>query len=90
MEEPAGDLAVALALVSSVMGKTIEDVTVFGELGLSGEIRGVHFADLRLKESLRFGFRKAIVPKGSAIDVDGMQVVGVRHIREAIEEALQT
>ena len=85
VEEPAVDLAVALAIVSSVKEKPIEDFIIFGELGLSGEVRAVHFAEERIKESLRFGFRKAIIPKGSAIKVDSMELFPIRHIREAID-----
>ncbi len=85
VEETAVDLAVALAIVSSVKEKPIEDFIIFGELGLSGEVRAVHFAEERIKESLRFGFRKAIVPKGSAIKVDSIELFSIRHIREAID-----
>lgn len=85
VEEPAIDLAVALAIVSSVKGKPVEDFTVFGELGLSGEVRAVHFAEERIKESVRFGFRKIIIPKGSAVKMDGVELFPIRHIKEAIE-----
>ncbi|MCX7937804.1 MAG: DNA repair protein RadA, partial [Chlorobi bacterium] len=62
VDEPAADLAVALAVVSSVKDKPVGDIIVYGELGLSGEVRSVHFAQERLKEGLRFGFKKAVVP----------------------------
>ncbi|WP_448587586.1 DNA repair protein RadA [Thermocrinis sp.] len=83
--EPAGDLAVALAVCSSVKNKELGDVMVFGELGLGGEVRAVHFPELRLKEGKRFGFTKAVVPKGSMVEEEGMEVYGVSHIREALE-----
>ncbi len=85
VEEPAIDLAVALAVVSSVKDKPVGDVLIFGELGLSGEVRSVHFAQERLKEGLRFGFKRAIVPEGCRVELKGLEVFGVRHIREAIE-----
>jgi DNA repair protein RadA/Sms len=85
VEEPAVDLAVALAVVSSVKEKPVGDVLVFGELGLSGEVRSIHFAQERLREGLRFGFKKAIIPAGCSIEVEGMEVAGVRHIKEALE-----
>lgn len=85
VEEPAVDLAVALAVVSSVKDKPIEDFMVFGELGLSGEVRAVHFAEERVREGLRFGYRKAIIPKGCTIELEGVEVFPVRHIREAVE-----
>ncbi len=88
VKEPACDLAVALAVASSVKGKEIEDAIVFGELGLSGEVRAVHFADMRLREGLRFGFKKAVLPRSCAVKLEGMEVVGVRHIKEALEELL--
>ncbi len=85
VEEPAIDLAVALAVVSSVKDKPVGDVLIFGELGLSGEVRSVHFAQERLKEGLRFGFKRAIVPEGCRVELKGLEVFGIRHIREAIE-----
>ncbi|MEN3027637.1 MAG: DNA repair protein RadA [Aquificaceae bacterium] len=85
VEEPAIDLAVALAIASSVKDRPVGDFIVFGELGLSGEVRSVHFAQERLKEGLRFGFAKAIVPKGSYVEVEGMEVLPVKHLREALE-----
>ncbi len=85
VEEPAIDLAVALAVVSSVKDKPVGDVLIFGELGLSGEVRSVHFAQERLREGLRFGFKRAIVPEGCKVELKGLEVLGVRHIREAIE-----
>ncbi|MFN3871154.1 MAG: DNA repair protein RadA [Aquificaceae bacterium] len=85
VEEPAIDLAVALAIVSSVKEKPVEDFVIFGELGLSGEVRAVHFAEERIKESLRFGYKKAIMPKGCVLELEGVEYFPIRHIREAIE-----
>ncbi len=85
VEEPAIDLAVALAIVSSVKDKPVGDFLVFGELGLSGEVRSVHFAEERIREGLRFGFKKAVVPKGAMVEVEGAEIFPVRHINEAIE-----
>ncbi|SHK35926.1 DNA repair protein RadA [Thermocrinis minervae] len=85
LREPAVDLAVALSVVSSVKNKAIEDAIIFGELGLAGEVRAVHFSDIRLKEALRFGFKKAIVPKGSMVEVEGMEIYPVSSIKEAVE-----
>ncbi|MCS6957614.1 MAG: DNA repair protein RadA [Aquificaceae bacterium] len=85
VDEPAADLAVALAVVSSVKDKPVGDIIVYGELGLSGEVRSVHFAQERLKEGLRFGFKKAVVPRGSYVQMDEMEVLPVKHIKEAVE-----
>ncbi len=89
VREPAVDLAVALAIVSSKENRPLpEDVVVFGELGLAGEVRNVHFGDLRLKEAQRFGFRKALVPYGlEKVDV-AMDLIPVKNIKEAIEMVL--
>jgi DNA replication and repair protein RadA len=83
--EPAGDLAVALAVCSSIKGKSLGDVMVFGELGLGGEVRAVHFPELRLQEGKRFGFRKVVLPKSCVFEADGMEIYGVSHIKEAID-----
>ncbi len=65
INEPAADLAVAAALISSVADVPLpEETVVFGEIGLSGDVRIVSQADLRLKEAAKLGFRKAIVPAG--------------------------
>lgn len=85
VEEPAIDLAVALAVASSVKEKSLGDLLVFGELGLGGEVRAVHFAEERLREGARFGFKKAIVPKGSYIPIEGMEVSPIHHIKEAVD-----
>ena len=66
ISEPAADLAVAAALISSMTGLPVPSETVlFGEISLSGEIRTVSQADARLKESAKLGFRRAIAPKPS-------------------------
>ena len=65
INEPAADLAVAAALISSVADVPLpEETVVFGEIGLSGDVRTVSQADLRLKEAAKLGFKKAIVPAG--------------------------
>lgn len=62
--EPAGDLAVSAALLSSLGGVPVSsDMVVFGEVGLSGEIRAVSQIDLRLKEAMKMGFNSAIIPR---------------------------
>lgn len=79
LTEPAADLAVAAALVSSMLDVPLpQQAVVFGEIGLTGEIRAVSQADSRLKESAKLGFQTAILP-GSARKktdpVDGMKLV---------------
>ncbi|MEM8589552.1 MAG: DNA repair protein RadA [Pseudomonadota bacterium] len=66
ISEPAADLAVAAALVSSLSGTPVPaDTVVFGEIGLSGEVRGVSQTEARLKEAAKLGFGRAIVPARS-------------------------
>jgi DNA repair protein RadA/Sms len=86
--ETSADLAVALAIVSSLRNSVLpRDLLVFGEVGLSGEIRPVSNGEARLKEGVKHGFTRAIVPKGNAPKraVEGMTVVGVTSLAEALE-----
>ncbi|MDH3919702.1 MAG: DNA repair protein RadA, partial [Rhodospirillales bacterium] len=63
--EPAADLAVAAALVSAAADDPVEeDTVIFGEIGLSGEVRAVSQSAARLKEAAKLGFERALVPKG--------------------------
>ncbi len=72
ISEPAADLAVAACLLSSLGGRPLpRDSVVFGEVGLSGEVRPVSQRALRLKEAAKLGFTRAIVPPGRARKGDG-------------------
>lgn len=63
INEPAADLAVATALMSALSGEPVPaDMIVFGEIGLSGEVRGVGQVDQRLKEASKLGFKRALIP----------------------------
>jgi DNA repair protein RadA/Sms len=86
--ETSADLAVALAVVSSLRNQVLpQDLMVFGEIGLSGEIRPVSNGEARLKEGVKHGFTRAIVPKGNAPKqgLKGMEVVGVADLSEALD-----
>ena len=89
LEEPAADLAVALALVSSLRDTPINDETIcFGEIGLSGEIRSVSRIAQRIAEAQRLGFTKCIVPKSTVSKLPKdltIEVIGVRNLAEAIK-----
>ncbi len=88
--ETAADLAVLLALVSSFRDRCLpRDIVVFGEVGLSGEIRPVSSGQERIAEAAKHGFRKAIVPRANVPrqPVEGMEVVGVSKLAEALELA---
>ncbi len=87
IDEPAADLPVLLAVVSSLKGKPLpEKLVAFGEVGLAGEVRPVQRGQDRLKEAAKLGFRIAIVPRGNAPKggIDGMEIVAVERVEEAI------
>ena len=90
LDEPAMDLPVALALISGLKDVTVSSDTVaFGEIGLTGEIRSVSNADVRVAEAARMGFRRVIVPHHNVSGIikrDDIEVVGVKTVREAFEE----
>ncbi len=93
LEEPGLDLPLALALASSLRDRPVRAASVaIGEVGLLGELRNVTGLERRLREAARLGFVRAIVPRpprgGSAPEVDGLEVVAVGTLREAIEAAL--
>lgn len=87
LDEPATDLAVAIALISSLKDTAVDGKTVaFGEIGLAGEIRGVNNIAARVNEAVRLGFERVVVPADNAKSlkpIDGIEVIGVRTIREA-------
>lgn len=88
LSEPAADLAIALALASSMTKRTFQDKTIaLGELGLAGEVRRVTDLEWRLKEAHRMGFDTAIVPRG-AKGPAGMQLLEAGTVAEAIELGL--
>jgi len=89
--EPGLDLAVALALASSLRDRPIDARTVaVGEVGLLGELRPVSGLDRRLREAARLGFERAIVPAGRQVGgpVDGLRVAPAANLREALLTAL--
>ena len=92
LTEPAADLALVLAVASSHRDKPIDAKTLaIGEVGLTGEVRSVTAMQQRLTEAARLGFTRCIVPRHSTSQLtvpDGMELIRVRNIREAIEMAL--
>lgn len=87
LSETSADLAVALALYSSLSDKPIDDYTVaFGELGLGGEIRSVSHLEQRIQEAERLGFERCILPYQSLKTLKTktkMQLIGVKNLKEA-------
>jgi DNA repair protein RadA/Sms len=93
VEEPAVDLAVAMALASSLRNKPMPaDLALVGEVGLSGEVRSVGQLEVRLSEAARLGFRKALVPRRLRQSElqwpKGLEVIQVRSVSEAINRVL--
>jgi DNA repair protein RadA/Sms len=94
LDEPALDLPLAIALASSFRDRPVRPGTVaIGEVGLLGELRSVAGLERRLREAARLGFNRAIVPRasrgGQAPEIDGLDVVAVATLREALERALE-
>jgi DNA repair protein RadA/Sms len=95
VEEPALDLPIALALASSLRDRPVAAGTVaIGEVGLLGELRPVPGLERRLREAARLGFTRAIVPAAAGrrdpdAKLDGMAVIRVDTLREAVDSALQ-
>ncbi len=97
VSEPAADLGIAAAMASSFTNRAVDAETVFfGELGLTGEVRGVPQAVPRLMEAHKLGFGSALVPAGNAGALEGMgddeaaraiQIRGVRNIAEGLRTA---
>ena len=86
--EPAADLAVALAIVSSLTDRPIPGkVVAFGEIGLAGEVRPAPRGQDRLKEAAKLGFEKAIVPKGNAPKgkLAEIEVIAVERVDQAVQ-----
>ena len=90
ISEPAADLAVILAMLSSFRNKPLpEKMVAFGEIGLSGEIRPVPRGQERLKEAEKLGFKRAIVPKANLPqhapnDFPNLQIYGVDNLQDAV------
>jgi len=84
IEEPAADLAVALAIVSSFKDIIVQDTVVIGELGLSGEVRFVPNLEKRIKEAEKLGFKKIICPRGKIPSSSKIKLLQVKTVQEAI------
>lgn len=85
VNEPALDMAIVLALLSSYRNLSLDEHTIcFGEIGLTGEIRGVSMAEHRVTEAEKMGFHTCILPKTNADNIKktGMKLIGVKNIRE--------
>ena len=90
VDEPAADLGVVTAIASSFKNAPVDPHTaVFGEIGLTGEVRGAMQAAVRVKEAQALGFKKIVMPASNVAGLErllGIRVVGVRSVDEALAE----
>ena len=87
LSEPAIDLAIVAAVLSSFRNKVVEEgLVIFGEVGLTGEVRGVSNVEQRIHEAIKLGFKKCIVPKKNALKpIKGIKIIGVETVEAMIE-----
>lgn len=89
IQEPAVDLGIVLALVSSFKNRAVDEkLMVFGEVGLSGEVRAVSMAEKRVQEAKKLGFTTCVLPKANADalkEMKGIRIVGVSSVQDAID-----
>ncbi|GBE05690.1 hypothetical protein BMS3Abin10_01324 [bacterium BMS3Abin10] len=88
IDEPAVDMAIISAVASSFKNKPVDPWTfVFGEIGLSGELRAISQAETRVKEAAKIGLKKGVVPAGNAGTLKGtdIEVIGAKNVEEALE-----
>jgi len=88
IDEPAIDMGIIAAIVSSFKNKVIETgIFTFGEVGLSGELRAISQADIRIKEASKLGFKKGIVPLSNSRNhkEKGIDIIGAKNVEEAVQ-----
>jgi DNA repair protein RadA/Sms len=92
IDEPAADLAILLAIVSSLRNKPLPaKLVVFGEVGLAGEVRPVQRGQERLREAAKLGFTQALVPRANLpkTPIDGIDAVGIDRVEEAVQTVIR-
>jgi len=89
--ETAADLALLLAVLSSFRERPVsQDLVVFGEVGLTGEVRPVPYGEERLLEAAKHGFRRALIPRANVPKkFAGLEVIGVERLDAALERAFE-
>lgn len=89
ISEPALDLGMVMAIVSSFKNRALDEkMMVFGEIGLSGEVRAVNMAEQRVQEACKLGFTTVVMPKVCADamkEIKGIKVIGVKSVQDAID-----
>jgi len=93
IEEPAADLAVLLAVNSSLRDRPLaRGLVVFGEIGLAGEVRPAPRGQERLREAAKLGFSRAVIPRANAPrqPIEGLEIVAVDRVEDALGELRKT
>jgi DNA repair protein RadA/Sms len=89
LAEPAVDLGIITTIASSLKDVPVDPgIFVFGEVGLSGEIRAVTYAETRIKEAAKIGFKKAVMPLGNSEKIKndfGLEITGVRNVEDCLD-----
>jgi DNA repair protein RadA/Sms len=88
IDEPAADLAILLAIVSSLRGQPLpRKLVVFGEVGLAGEVRAVQRGQERLREAAKLGFTQALIPRANAPKgaIEGLEILAVDRVEDAVK-----
>jgi len=91
LAEPAADMGIVAAIASSFLDRPVDPKTVvFGEVGLTGEIRGINRMEVRIREAARMGFARCVLPRtqfrGGAATDEGIELVRVDHLRGLMEQ----
>jgi DNA repair protein RadA/Sms len=92
IDEPAADLAILLAIVSSLRNQPLPPkLVVFGEVGLAGEVRAVQRGQERLREAAKLGFTQALIPRANAPKgrIEGLEVIAVERVDEAVKVVMR-
>ena len=92
--EPSLDLGIVMAILSSYRNRPVpDDMIVFGEVGLSGEVRSVSMAEMRVQEAAKLGFRRCILPASAAEGIkvpDGMKLIPIKGIGQLYDHLINS
>lgn len=87
VREPAADLAVCISVASVFKNKNVaEDMVIFGEVGLAGEVRSVNNIEKRIKEAAKLGFKTAVIPKFRGNVPPGLKIITVESVKDALDK----
>jgi DNA repair protein RadA/Sms len=90
IDEPAVDMGIVSAVASSFLDRPIQKETIiFGEVGLTGEVRAVGHVETRVAEAIKMGFTRCLVPHSNLkrmTEIKGIELIGIKTVSEAMEE----